>query len=546
MSKTVGVEAASAGGIVSSMFEIRGPDPTWSSRLDRIISTLSPAWGARRAAFRHAQHEVESLSGSGFRGARHTRTDRKKATQGRADRHLETHFDRRNMVDRARQLERNSVLAEGILSRSVENVVGCGFKLQAMSASPTWNAKVEELWSFWGDNLADVRRMATWDELLALKFRSYLRDGDVGTILLSDGSIQTFESDQLSSPNSRILSREMVDGIRLDKRGRPISFFIVDRPDPINASVRFQKHTEIPAKSVLFLPRRTRLGQTRGMSCFNTIAWLLDQVDGNIEAVTVAARMAASFGLLITAPNPTGLPPITAGDGRSYPKIAMEPGMAKYLRPGQDVTQIKPEQPTQNFSEFLRMLGRFIGMALGLPLEIAFGDYSKTNFTSGRMAFLSAWRTWRCYQKMLKRYSTQVYNWKLLEWMSTGVLEVREDALKHMWHPPTWQFIDPVKEINAALAAVDGGLKTRAMVSTELMQVDFISMLEARALEIKAEEKAGIVPSKSTLTRDPTDTPAPIDEDPDDDDDEDNEDEEGSSHEDGSDHEDDPDEEDDE
>ena len=489
------------------MHEVNPPAQGPGERLDGWISTLFPAWGARRAAHRVAQREVERLSG--FRGARALRTDRNVASRGRQDRHLEATLDRRDMVDRARQLERNSVLAEGILSRSVENVVGCGFKLQSMTSSAAWNAEAERLWSAWGAH-ADVRGMSSWNELLALKFRSYLRDGDVGTILLGDGSVQTFESDQLSSPSGIVLSRNMVDGIKLDDRGRPLSYFVVDSPNPIGASVRYQAHTEIPAESVLYLARRTRLGQTRGLSCFTTISWLIEQLDGNIEAVTVAARMAACYGLVITAPMPTGLPTAQGGDGRTRQQISMEPGMAKYLRPGQDVKQINPTQPGTNWPEFLRTLGRLIGMALGLPLEIAFGDYSKTNFTSGRMAMLSAWRTWRCYQVMLKDYSASVYKWKLMGWMQAGLLPVREDALSHAWHAPGWQFINPTTEINAALAAVDGGLKSYTQCAAE-MGNDWVQLVEARSAELRMLDEAGLPkPARSTITRDPLPVTATI------------------------------------
>jgi len=491
----------------NSMSEIGPPRVTVGERLDEAISALFPAWGARRAAFRVAQEQVQLLAG--YRGARALRTDRKVASRGRQDRHLEATFDRRDMVDRARQLERSSVLAEGILSRSVENVVGQGFNLQANTSSTPWNDRAESLWKQWADNEADVRGMATWDELLGLIFRSYLRDGDVGTILLSDGSLQQFESDQLSSPDGWVLSRDMVDGVRLDARGKPLAYFVVDSPNPISASVRYQQHTEIPADSVLFLSRRTRLGQTRGQSCFATISWLLDQIDGNIEAVTVAARMAATYGLLITQPQPTGLPTIQGGDGSSYPRVNMEPGMIKYLRPGQDVRQIQASQPTQNFPEFLRTLGRFVGMALGLPLEVALGDYSKTNFTSGRMAMLSAWRTWRTYQQVLKRYCTQVYNWKLLGWIEAGILPARDDALRHLWHAPGWQFIDPTKEINSAMAAADGGLKSYTQIAAE-MGNDWLELVATRKRELEVMAEAGLpVPARSSLTRDPL-QPVPV------------------------------------
>lgn len=398
--------------------------------------------------------EVQNLAS--YRG--HTRIGRRRAGGGRADWHLEQTLDRRDLVDRARQLERTSVFAETILAASTENVIGRGFTLQPNTESDDWNAEALRLWDEWTKD-PEVRGISTWDEILTLKYRSFLRDGDVGTILLGDGKLQAFESDQLSTPNAAFLRRDMVDGIKLDRRGRPTSFFIVTTPDPVNPSVRFQQHEEIPAKHVIFLAKRQRLGQTRGTPAFAGSAWLFDQIDGTIEAVTVAARMAASFVLVIKKASGTlgGLPQSNAtSDGVSRPKWTIEPGMFKTLRLDETLEQIKPEQPTTNFPEYIASLIRFVAIEFGLPLELFF-DFANANFSNHKAAMLTAQRNWRCRQKMMENYSSKVYLWKLMEWMRAGLLDVRADAFDHEWDVPGWRWLDPVKEFQAAQAAVDAG-----------------------------------------------------------------------------------------
>ena len=80
--------------------------------VDGTIAALSPAWAADRAADRL---ELELLQAE-FRGARHTRIDRQApARRQHANFELFRGQDRLDMVFRARQLENNSAIAEGLL-----------------------------------------------------------------------------------------------------------------------------------------------------------------------------------------------------------------------------------------------------------------------------------------------------------------------------------------------------------------------------------------------------------------------------------------------
>lgn len=481
--------------------KVETPKDPW---LERAISWLSPEWAHKRQAFRAQTEELAS-----YRGARHARLGRGNPTTGRADYHLETTYDRRELVDRARQLERSSVIAEGLLSRATENVVGCGFRLQAQSRSDAWNEAVEAAWVDWAEFDADVRGLSPMSELLALTYRSWLRDGDVGTILLADGALQHFESDQLANPDgSSIPTREMVDGIKLDRRGRPISYHVATAPDPKSA-VRFgQVFTEIPAKNVLFLARRQRIGQTRGLSAFSGVAWLLDQIDGQIEAVTAAARMAACMGLVVARKGRmSGLNTDTNSNGETVRKLTFEPGMLWELAEGDQVTQVNPSQPSGNFPDFLATLGRLVGLAFGLPLEVAFLDFSRTNYSSARASLLQAHQVWQTHQQMLSRYMSRIYRWWLVESMRSGRIPARRDALSHTWITPGWKWVDPEKELKAQLGAVDAGVMTLSDIAMQQGR-DFAELVGARKREVEMIREAGLPEVLSTMTRDVRPEPA--------------------------------------
>ena len=476
----------------------------WTDRVDRAISAFFPGWAARRALSRAQLSQIEQLGS--FRGARRTRIrGRQEPRQGTADWFAEAGHERRWLVDRARQAERDNVLADGLLSRSVENVVGCGFRYQAQTNNDRWNDRAEKLWQEWGELGADVRGLSSWDEMLGLTFRSLLRDGDTGTLMLNSGQLQALESDQINSPRGMTLGPNHVDGIDLDDRGRPVSFYVVDRHNPIlGASIRQLPSSKIPADQVIFLANRQRLNQTRGLTKFKGIFWLLDQIDGNIEAVTTASRMAALFGMVLTRKTRMqGLETTDdTWDGEERRKLVLEPGSFLELEPGEEAKQIDPRHPTTNWPDFLATLGRMVGLAFGLPLEITFMDFSRTNYSSARAALLQAYNVWLCHQATLKRYSTRVLHWKLISWMEQGLLPVRSDALDHRWICPGWRWVDPEKEIKAALAEVDMGVATLSEVAMRAGK-DFSELVAARKVELEQIREAGMPDVRSTLTRDP-------------------------------------------
>jgi lambda family phage portal protein len=479
------------------------------ARLDEVLAAVAPRWALDRAQARAA---AEALAGTFNRGARYSRTDGR-TTTGRgasADWINERAYDRREACDRARQLERDSVLVRSLLDRSSEAVVGpTGYRPRPATSDKGWNKAAIDLWNGWaGTTACDARGIATFPELLLLAFRSAERDGDVGAVKLPGkdvlgGNLRMFEGDELADPRGFAPNR--VDGVDLDSQGRPIGYWLSQSPLSQAPDRRaWTDHVRVPAEFVIFMAIRQRLGQTRGMSTCAPISWLVDQFDGNVESVTVAARMAACFGLILKKKTrATNLPTHTGVDGIDRKKWRAEPGAVLELDLDEDAKQLDPKQPTQDFAQFLRMLGRIIALAFGLPLEVAFLDFSQTTYASSRGALLQAWNTWRCRQGTVKKFSSSVYTWKIIEWTEAGLLTPRKDALAHSWLVPGWQWLDPEAEIRAAMAAIDAGLDTYSNIAMR-GGYDLEELIEQRKREREAFEAADLPEIRSTLTRDPT------------------------------------------
>jgi lambda family phage portal protein len=416
--------------------------------------------------------------------------------------------------DRSRELERNNPLACGLLDRVVENVVGTGMRVQARTSVPDFNKQVEELWAGWADK-ADYRQRFSFNQLQSLVYRSYLRDGDVGVALMNDGyypKLWAVEGDWIDTfsggynPGSNL-----VDGIQFDPTGNfPVAFNVLAFD-----SNGFPKEGQFAARDFIFLPRDRRLHDVRGEPCFSQVLDLFDQIDGYREATVVAARIAACAAMLIkqnTAPTQYGNLPTTANSQGNQQKIlTMEPGQVHYLNPGEEVSQFAPQHPQQVFSDFIRTLVRFVGLTVGLPLEILMLDFSKSNYSNARAALLQLQRAAKPQQDMfIRRFLSRVYQWRISLWVKDGSLKVpeaiRDTYWKHQWIPNGWAWVDPLKDLQAAALAVDYGFDTVGNMAMQRGH-DFDELINARQRERERMTEAGLPEVRSSYTRDPM-TPA--------------------------------------
>lgn len=472
-----------------------------TTMLDGFMGAFAPERQLHRQMARLGLANLAKVErATGYReGSPTARDDTPQARGASPDWTLEMGFDRRRMVDTARQLERTNSIAGSVLDRACEHVVGEGFTLKCKTDSEAWNRTTEEAWHHWCAHLADARGMMTFNEMITIAFRSWLRDGDCGMMLLADNSIRLVESDEIASRIGGYTRPTDADGVELDKKGRIKAFYVFDYDPQVlwpDRRVAIPRLVRVPAENMIFLARRLRAGQTRGVSAFAGASWIFESADDCLESVAVAHHMAAAAGWIISKKNPM------PGTGTNGGELKMGPGKVVRLEPGEDITQLQPQHPSDTFEVLMHTLTRVAAARFGMSLELVNYDFTAANYSNMRAQSQETAIACRIKQRgMLTHACGSVFAWWLANEIRDGRIRGREDAHKHTWGVSGKAWADPEVELRSSMGAVDGCLDTRRRILAE-RGMDFDEVLRELGEERKKIKKAGLDDIRSNLTRD--------------------------------------------
>lgn len=488
--------------------------PVKLSIFDRALGAVYAPYKTKALAHREYQASITdrgARSSSPRRAGRGGRTDNADFRQqpwaiwGTRTYNSATRID---AVRKSRQIYENNILGRSMLDRATDNIIGEGMYVKADTGDAGFDAEVE---AFWHDYDADDRGMVDKGTLQRWWFRNWKRDGDTGGILLRGGQVQTIESDLIQSPDgigdtwARSGRPEVVDGVKLTKSGRPTHYYI--QTLGVNDKLEW---TQIPARNFLYIADTDRSDYTavRGVPTLATIGWLLEQIDGVVEASVMAYRMAAMFGLVRKAQSPGkaigNLPLRANSQGDNQAHLDLAPGSIGYIGMDEDLIQVKPEHPHTAYDQFMTSLVRFGALNFGLPLELAMLDFSKTNYSSARASMEQAYRAFRVQQNRFAHcWLSKWYRWRISKAVNEGVFgsNVPENYQKHKWFGQPWPYLNPVDDAQGRLALIDaGGTSLTEELAKRGMRVE--EWLDMKAAENKAADDRGVTMVRSNLTRD--------------------------------------------
>lgn len=481
--------------------------------IDKAILAVAPGWGATRMAARLAVRDAADFRAS-YRGGMTTRLDTSvPSSLGTSGINHPLRGQILNKLrDRSRNLDRNNALASSLLDRAVENVIGSGLRLQARTSDVAWNALAEKRFEKWVDE-ADVRELQSFYDIQQLLYRTQLREGDVGCVLADRGDgfpvLQPIEGDRIENAPGK--NKTAIDGIGWSRVGRANKFYVKTDTDATGLRSNYEA---VPARDFVYLMRMKRFSQVRGEPVFAQTFWLFDHLDGYVEAVVAAARAGACQAILVKrkgAANAYAGIGARAKDARGQERKAfkLEPLSVNFLEPDEDVQGFNPTQPTQNFGDFLAALARLMGLNLGLTLEQVMLDFSRVNYSSSRAARLQADATALVERdRFVRRFLRRVYQWWVSKMVVIGELPAPpDDFWAHEWIGDARPWVDPEKELKAALIELDMGLTTLAILAKERGR-EFVELVLARQAEIELAREAGVPVVMSNQTRDLGQAPA--------------------------------------
>lgn len=418
--------------------------------VDKIVGYFNPEKGLKRLTQRHLLNSYTATKPSRLKRDRET-------GGGSGDDHLNqlTLWELREI---SRELCRNNGLVFGALERLVQNVLGPeGPALQARADQESRNDEVETDWYDWLSNDADISGELDGQVLLALMKLEQYCDGDHfaqfdPTGRNGNGSLRPFEGDRVLTPTGveAVDGLPMINGIAYDPNTKQPRWYFVANDHPLNGVCQVEDGKFIRAETVIHFKNPNRISQGRGRPILTPSFRDIDDLDDLMLYEKVGAKQVASSGYVVETEDPIGMAN-AFGDTSTEDRLEQfEPGSVNYMKPGESVKSIQSNRPGNNFEPFTRLISRFIGLPIGMPIELLLLDFSQINFSGSRQLLHLAQLGFRTEQYRTGCQLSKIFRWWLALQISKGKYDAKDPKIfRHEWGFPGWPSPNPREDAQA-------------------------------------------------------------------------------------------------
>lgn len=427
---------------------------------------------------------------------------------------------------RSRVLAQNDEYVKKWLQMVVTNVVGpTGFRFQSRVYDPPSKAgeppkpdklandALESAWVKWG-KVADVTGRNNFTSLCHLMIKAAARDGEILVRFIRGAAagnpfglaLQLLDINRLDTNLNRPEGQGVTQirmGVEQNAWGRPIAYWLRSRnPGDVYTVAQGQAlslHERVPAQDIIHAFISDDAEQARGVPWAHAAMERLNNRGAFEHAAIIAARVGASKqGFFITpdgAAEPMSTGTETDGDGNEQLVTEADPGSFDVLPEGYDFKAFDPAYPSDMFGEFIKANLRGTASGLLVAYHSLANDLEGVNFSSIRSGTLEERDCWVVMQEwfsqaVLERVHPEVLGAALsfgLAVMPNGSalpLAKRDKFDAHLFQGRRWDWVDPKKDIDADILAIDAGLKSPQSVAAKL-GLDYEDLLG----EIKAAQE---------------------------------------------------------
>jgi lambda family phage portal protein len=441
------------------------------TRLDRALLHIAPRYGlsrlrARAIAETLTRHYDAAQGGRRTEGWRRSATDANGAIAAALPvlrQHARDLVRNNPWARRGKRVVANSTVGWGILPKPIGDANAHAVK------------RARKLWAEWGETTqCDVEGQRNFSGLQRLVMETVAESGEAivrryvtpGRGLAIPLQLQVLEPDYLDTTRDLIATADggkILQGIEFDKRGRRVAYWLF--PEHPGASNQFGTSRlvgvskRIPADEVIHVYYKDRPGQVRGVTWYAPVIVKLRDFDEYDDATLLRQKIAACFAAFVTDPDGAQVP---VGDKSEEPNAdplveTIEPGTVVHLPIGKSIEFARPPAaPEASFDE--RQL-RAIAAGLGITYEDLTGDYSRVNFSSGRLgriAHADNVHDWR-WNMLIPMFCEPAWTWAMDTAYIAGLIADQPAAA---WTPPSVATIDPEKETRSDILRVRGGHAT--------------------------------------------------------------------------------------
>ena len=388
---------------------------------------------------------------------------------GTADAHYQNAYEFWKVREYIRDYDRNTPILGQAVDRALDQVLGTGLKVDPDTGDPEVNATLTKLWNDWSSDpeQCDFTWRQSLDEMERLALRHTFIDGDVFALLDdATGSIMMLEGDRVTSAGSEwtVASgsgepvADLVHGVEIDGSGRPVAYWF----SKMKVGERQRKRRLFPSTKDPEMVRATRdrvihvydpkrISQSRGISAFHAVFDRISMHEDIEFAQLVQQQVAACVAAFVTSEHNQqwgSRTTATGADGSTELLFdEFSPGMIARLNPGEKIDTFSPRNPTSDALQLAKQIVREIGLAIGLPLELALLVTSDTTF-HGYRGVINAYKKTKARQQawFSRRFRSRIYKWKVRQWVAQGLVPDSETVDAHVVRFPLSSYVDPLKD----------------------------------------------------------------------------------------------------
>lgn len=446
--------------------------------IDKAVSFISPERGYAREAWRQGLYELQKNYDAGNYDRLNARWYATNQSAEYTDR-----ISRDVIRARARDLERNSDIANSLTGAYKRNIIGGGYNLQARTENEEINNQIEKLWKIWCKKKnCDITETQSFNQIMRMAVQRKKIDGALlfHKVYTTGGilpfKLQLIEVDELDTSRMVPKNKEnkVVGGIELNKYNKAEGYWI--RQYTLDG-FSISEPVYVDAKDIIFYFSKKRPSQIREISDLTPTVTRIRDANEFMNAVSVKERILACLSVFIKKILPTG------GFGReinasgtdkyNYNGKTLMPGMIKYLNPGEEIDAVNPSGQAADATNYTKQQLRLIGAGQGISYESISRDMSESNYSSARQGMIEDDLTYEEDKEQVIEVMDEIYETFLISAVLAGKIEIRDfwekknEYMEHEWIKAPKRWIDPLKEANANRIAIETGQKTFKEISAE-------------------------------------------------------------------------------
>lgn len=427
-----------------------------------------------------------------YGAAKITRLNQNWNTVTRGTKNGDLRQDARSLRARSQQLYRDNPMARSLVESVVTKTVASPMVPRSglhgdTRAAATWRKNVDRIFREWATdkNKFSLDGMMSLAEMERAIVRAVLVDGECFVVFHERDNGAGFPSVRLEIVEAEFLNSGSYffgfggvddkgrEGMEVDDDGRPVRYHF-RRPNGMQVR-------DVPANRVLHIKIDLYAGQYVGEPAMTPIADLLYHFENFQSATVKNAENNAKIFMVATSDDGSALEQLLGNENETNVTTTDDTdvydvgfGQVVKLLKGESVHQMNVKHPGAQYAPFVEKTYMTCSATIGVPYEVASGDFRGVNYSTSRMSDMVAEAAVKPYREMLRDdFLCPIFQRFMTTSIQSGLIPLRPDRVPFAEYlichvtMPGRRYVDPDVEIKADAEAMKIGVKTWSQIQEE-------------------------------------------------------------------------------